>query len=619
MVNSVATSESVEDRTDHQKIAAYLKILDQKELRAGKRHEYLTKLRIRLQERIDERQTRVALGENIKIGPTVVELLRQYCLKNDQKVVEECCCILYYLSIMDPHFKKGVARLFSAMKQYPENTAIQWAALAAIQNVVSANPDSLPRIAPSMPVIITAMKTHIGHSKLQDSAIKVLANLACHGPSKVKFFNITNATDGSRGGETDGAINQILVAMESHLEDITIQLCGFRALANLSADSPIEMKQRIYDIGVIDTILKGMKANESNAKMQLYGCYTIANVMLAAPPSTDGSSDGTGNNKDTNNVSSTSSGSGSGNGGGSPAGSPTNNNAGGGGGGANGGGVPALSSLETLQSMVDEKGALLVVLNAMMDHSKDEQVQTRGLKALSYFVVDPMKYGRHAKDIQEIHELFFSEGGLDVVLYVMQLPFNSLQIAQVGCEILRNFTRASLDIQRAVSAKGGMHVVIQAMKRHEMNYKVQDNGFACMRNLCVHTDNRLQAKEEGAIKTLLTNMTIWSKDAAIQAYGCDALGRLASEIDNQQIIEQEHGIYVAIKAMQEHPNHPGVQDRAIFMLLQLSEYKPALMSMKIKKILPILQSSKIPQQKQAAVERLNKLMSLVEKSGWFSG
>ena len=94
------------------------------------------------------------------------------------------------------------------------------------------------------------------------------------------------------------------------------------------------------------------------------------------------------------------------------------------------------------------------------------------------------------------------------------------------------------------------------MRRHVNSHSVQDSGFACMRNICLHQDNRLLVEAEGGIGTLLTHMAIYLEDAAIQAYGCDALGRLATEPKNQPTIQDDNGVGEVLRSLVQHPGHP---------------------------------------------------------------
>ena len=159
------------------------------------------------------------------------------------------------------------------------------------------------------------------------------------------------------------------------------------------------------------------------------------------------------------------------------------------------------------------------------------------------------------------------------------------------------------------------------MRRHVNSHSVQDSGFACMRNICLHQHNRLPVEGEGGISTLLTHMAIYLEDAAIQAYGCDALGRLATETQNQITITNDNGIGEVLRAMKEHPGHPGVQDRACFFLLAMTEYPPAVVSMREKEAVLVVREARgrVPA-KELAKQRLETLISRLEKeegAGWF--
>ena len=125
---------------------------------------------------------------------------------------------------------------------------------------------------------------------------------------------------------------------------------------------------------------------------------------------------------------------------------------------------------------------------------------------------------------------------------------------------------------------------------------------------------------EGGIATLLTHMAIYLEDAAIQAYGCDALGRLATETKNQVTIANDNGVGEVLRAMKQHPGHPGVQDRACFFLLAMTEYPPSLASMREKDALSVVREAKgrIPQ-KEIAKQRVETLIARLEKGegNWF--
>jgi len=363
----------------------------------------------------------------------------------------------------------------------------------------------------------------------------------------------------------------------------TLQAIILRALSNLSFEAGVDIRSDMLPI--ISAVVASMRENPKDAKVQMYGLSTLQNISSATS---------------------------------------TFN--------------PLQRSAEDL--VVD---TFHTILSMMKIHVEDASLQEEGMKSLNrtmqsapdnrdlminedgvVTIVDAMTRYSHQLEIQseglhimltlvtqnaENHETLFSTGGLDVLLAALITFPDSVKVSSAGVHILKDFTRLSLDFQRAVSAKGGIGVIVTAMKKHAHNEDIQDPAFACMRNLCLHQDNRDAVKKEGAITVALANMTNFKANPAIQAYGCDALGRLATI--SMEDIFCNHGIEVALESMSEHPTHAGVQDRACFLLLALSEHRPALKHMKDYNVLPIVQAARVPPKEQAQ-ERKSTLVGRLE-------
>jgi hypothetical protein len=531
----------------------------------NRQYEILSQLRALLQERLDRGDVSQL---PLDIGPPVVEVIRQNGKK--EQLMEECTCILYFLSIFDPYFKKGVARLFKALQDHPLNDSIHKASLAAIRNVVAANRDSLSRVAPSTPIILDSMSDFPDNVDLLSSALEILENLASHTPSKAFLVEC-------------GALDQIQTTMSDHSHNAAIQGTILRTLSNLSFEAGIDIRSDM--LPMLSVVMAAMREHPKYPKVQMYGLCTLQNIssssVMASPLQRDA-------------------------------------------------GDVVVDSFHT-------------ILSIMKVHIEDPKVQEEGIKTLSKMIkdapegtdlmidddgimtmVEAMTRYSHILDIQieglqimlslvtknaDNHELLFSTGGLDVLLAAMITYPDNVKVSTAGVLILKDFTRLSLDFQRAVSAKGGIGVILTVMKRHAHNDDIQDPAFACMRNVCLHKDNRETVKKEGGIAVALANMTYLKQNPAIQAYGCDALGRL-STIAMEEIFNN-HGIEVALESMSEHPTHAGVQDRACFLLLAMSEHRPALMHMKDYKVLPIVQAATVPPKEQA-MERKTALVSRLE-------
>jgi hypothetical protein len=419
------------------------------------------------------------------------------------------------------------------------------------------------------------MTEHPQNAKFLCSALEVLAIIASHPPAKAIFVY------------RDGALHQVTASMKNHPNDLSIQATALRTLSNLSYGSGSDITTSFGP--AVTLIVRAMKRHIMHAKVQLYGCCTlhyIAPVHYRAIAESYGIHTLLAAMKEYGHDIMLQE-----------------------------QGCAAIhtilrsgDSADDVETFMNEQG-LPLVLNAMLQNPQNIDLHKHGLGILACLKT------------KDNYELLLSEGGLDLIISDMS-SIEHVEIATKCCEILKTFTRLSLDFQRAVSAKGGIGLVLGIMRRHAQTYELQDSGFACMRNLCLHQDNRSLVEEEGGISTLLTHMNLYIKDAAIQAYGCDALGRLASETKNQITIASENGVEEALKAMREHPGHPGVQDRVCFLLLAMTEYPPAIVTMNDKQALPTLREARnrIPP-KEVAKERLENLISRLESSDkkWFGG
>jgi hypothetical protein len=273
--------------------------------------------------------------------------------------------------------------------------------------------------------------------------------------------------------------------------------------------------------------------------------------------------------------------------------------------------IDAAKDAETRAKYVDaicHQGGIPTILQSLTHHGGTLAVQIQGLNVLLGCVSHSLDH----------HEIFLSEGGLDVMIRALTTFDSNVDVATLGMEVLKNFTRQSLDFQRAVYAKGGIGIVVGLMKTHREAHSVQDPGFACLRNIAIHPENRLTVAHQGAIPVMVANMQLYEGDAAIQAYGCDAMGRLATEQEAiQAMIMESDGLQAALSAMVAHPSHPGVQDRGIFLLLQMTAHAEAVAQLRNLNAMETISHARIPQ-KPASLERCEQLIGALEARSWFN-
>ena len=384
-------------------ISAYVQKLDESKDDNKKQVECLSKLRSLMQQKVQQQQPSAELGKIL--GPSVVDVMRNQSSNED--LIEECTCILYLLSILDPTFKKGVARLFKAMEDHVDNVAIQRAACAAIRRVVSKNPDAIPRIVPSVGVILRSMTEHTGNAKFLCSALEVLAIIASNIPAKPIFVY------------RDGALNQVVAAMKKYPNDVSIQATALRTLSNLSYGSGEDILDSFGP--TITLIIRAMKRHIMHNKVQLYACCTLHYIA------------GTYNKSITEAW-----------------------------------GIPTiLQAMKEYEHdiMLQEQGcsALSIILSEKIDEDISAFMNDEGLATILKSMmqspqnIEMQKQGLrilNSLKTKDNYELMLSAGGLDVIISNMNSFDYQVDISMQCCEILKNFTRMSLDFQRAVSAKG---------------------------------------------------------------------------------------------------------------------------------------------------------------------
>ena len=602
-----------------------------------------------------------------QVAPTVLEVLKN--LPDSESIVEECGYCLYYVSKLDPSFKKGVARLFKAMNEYPDNVSIQRSACAAVRNVVVANPESCKRIAPSISTILDLLRRFPEDGNIAQSALAILTNLAYHPELQQQLI-------------ASRAVPQTIGIMKHQLSEPSIQAAAFQALANLLSCStaviattnepPRGGENSNFGGSVpmeiilnIRLLLKAMKVHLSHIQVQRFGCCILRNLLCLTqqqrPPKHQHKRQQQQQQQQQQHLQQLL----------VPSASSIRKTI-----------LEAMSSTSSLSSSEKKKdvielqqhacAALLVLLDDSYSSAgkvKSEQ-QQRHESAIISRVVQAMKMYPRCKTIQqsglqviykqslfkplqqqqqqqttlEEQELILSEGGLDVILGAMsrdhqeaiirKTPGNStatIIIQRLGCELLKQFSRQGLDFQRAIVAKNGIPVVLTSMRQHVDHLAIQDAALATMRNLAANPHNREPIVSEGGISVILATMIVHSQEGPIQAYGCDALGRIAfasvdyrgrtavGSDDYRTTIHSQNGVEVAMNAMRIHVDHAGVQDRAVFLLLALSDHRPSLVSMEEKGLAKLLlKHTKVPNRKES-IDRVKTLIERVEsvhKKGW---
>jgi hypothetical protein len=253
------------------------------------------------------------------------------------------------------------------------------------------------------------MTDHDSNSKFLCSALEVLAIVASHPPAKAIFVY------------RDGALHQVLMAIRRHPNDLSIQATALRTLSNLAYGSGSDITA-CYGPAVT-LIMRAMKRHIMHNKVQLYGCCTLHYIAPEHHVAI-----------------------------------------------AEAWGVPTLLAAMKEYAhdvMLQEQGcaALAIILSQDTQRSLEAFMADDGLTIVLQALMqspDNLEIHKHGLSVlnslgtKDNYELMLADGGLDVVISNLNSFDYNAEVAKLCCEILKTFTRLSLDFQRAVSAKGGI-------------------------------------------------------------------------------------------------------------------------------------------------------------------
>ena len=534
-----------------------------------------------------------------------------------------------------------------ALLQYPNHVEVHVRAFKLLAKVSEQSSDQVvsQQMISMIPMVVQGMEKFAKHPKIQLYGCLILANVAAGYPTNAKVLreddsllpiilramqmNVLNSiTLQTKGLQllwsilgtnnkittnryklflSKGGLDEILQAMRDHPNRVDLNLSAMFILNDFTSRS-VDFQSVVCAKGGIEIVLRALQINTKNTKLQAKGMELLWSILSSTSSSNNNNSP----NKKTMDTAATDRYEVFFSEGGLDVVLKAMTN-------LPGNVDVALNGMSVLEDFarrsldfrraVSAKGGMEVVLHAMRLNTSSAALQTKGLQLLwtilSFNSNSNSSNTSMDSEITDRYEYFFSEGGLDVVLKAMRDHIVQ-PISASGMLILKDFTRRSLDFQRAVSAKGGIEIVLDRTRRYPNNYPLQEAAMAFMRNICLHEDNRLLVND--GVLTIVVCMGRHVDDSAIQAYGCDALGRLAMEPKNQVTILEIGGIETAIRAMENHRDHVGVQDRACFLLDSMTDYPPAMKLMKrlSSRMRPLLANAKLPPKEQSKV-RLESL------------
>jgi len=165
-------------------------------------------------------------------------------------------------------------------------------------------------------------------------------------------------------------------------------------------------------------------------------------------------------------------------------------------------------------------------------------------------------------------------GGIPVIIDAMAQRIASPSIQRVGCSAIQNLS-CNEDNEVAIAEAGGISTIVAAMDMYLENTKLQHKACAALRNLAAsNNDNRTRIRREGGVTSIINAMRVHDDQKHVQEVACSALGNLCLQNeDNRVAIAKAGGISRIMLALLTHADVAGVQEKGCRALYNLSMNK----------------------------------------------
>ncbi|KAL3913526.1 MAG: hypothetical protein SGILL_006451 [Bacillariaceae sp.] len=246
------------------------------------------------------------------------------------------------------------------------------------------------------------------------------------------------------------------------------------------------------------------------------------------------------------------------------------------------------TDLDLVLAIAEEDGIDLIFRSVRM-HQKHRAVHEAALAAL-YHISCSKKLTTHQKKQLCLEENVY------VLMGTVSNYFESERICEFGCGLLLNMSffsplqqegmatgKPTTSVRKCWSlpevrqltptfacdlfSVGGIKIVLQAMRRHGLNKKIQESASGILSGLCLDPAIHEEFVREEGISTIVSAMMVHPYQAGVQAFCCDVLASVASgSTANKQLVVDANTKDLANEAMNRHKKHKGVQNRGSALL-----------------------------------------------------
>jgi hypothetical protein len=162
-------------------------------------------------------------------------------------------------------------------------------------------------------------------------------------------------------------------------------------------------------------------------------------------------------------------------------------------------------------------------------------------------------------------------GGIPVIIDTMTQRIDSASIQRVGCSAIQNLS-CNEDNEVAIAETGGIAAIVSAMDLYHDNVKLQHKACAALRNLAAsNNDNRTRIRKDGGVASIVSAMRRHDDQKHVQEVACSALGNLCLQNEENRVaIAAAGAVPRIVLALMTHSDVAGVQEKGCRALYNLS-------------------------------------------------
>ena len=212
------------------------------------------------------------------------------------------------------------------------------------------------------------------------------------------------------------------------------------------------------------------------------------------------------------------------------------------------------------EGMVIHCGGIVVVIDTMVEHEREECIQEKGCSILALL---------SSTENLQVNLCIAETDGIDMIMNALAV-FSSNELIQIdACKALSHLS-VDHESRMLIAAQGGMILVVNAMSSNKDNIELLENACAVLLNLSSDADEQILA-DSNVVETVVNLMNYHTDSPMLQEKGLGVLQNVSMRNSTAKAsISQAGGVSAVAVAIREYMGSPSVLERAFTTLWSLA-------------------------------------------------